>query len=219
MATRIITKILCDRCSFGREKEASTERVFCLDELWYELNLCEDHAKMFDRDWTGWTRLATDIDPPSGRERHSEWFSAERKRETERIRELRDKANTQAASAEFALRRAAEIELETAQREELNARQSIPGALEWRLVNHARERMLERGFTIHEVLTTAASPGTVVRQPWRGPDIAVHQRGDCRVVVNDRTKAIITVINRGVALETEQAHAARQASTQKASGH
>lgn len=212
MAKRTIVIDLCDRCGFGKESPATTERVFTPDgDLWYMLKLCEKHAEMYDRDMIGWTRLAADIDAPNMERQRSVFFTEERKRETERLRELTGKVNQEAASRAFADRRLREIELENAQREELLARQRIPGALDWRLVNHARERMLERNFTIEEVLRTAAQPAVVRRQPWRGPEFAVHERDDCRVVVNDQTKAIITVINRNSTLETEESHRQAQA--------
>src|SRR5258708_7651411 len=97
------------------------------------------------------------------------------------------------------MRRAEEL----AQEVEEHAFKLIPGARKWTLTRHARERMMERGFTPADVLMAVTMPKTTMRQPWRGPDIALHIRDDCRVVVNDRCHQIVTVIDRSTVLETE----------------
>lgn len=196
MATLRKTITECDRCSFGTVKEATTERKFYLDELWWKLDLCEEHAKLFDREWGGWTRLAQEIDGPQPDRVHSNYFTAERKRETERLRELRDKAQREAASREFAARRAAEIEEETRIAAEAHARNSIPGAAKWSLTTHARARMVQREFTIEDVLRTAAEPHFTEARPERGKDIWLRQRGQCRVIVDATSHTIITVVDR-----------------------
>lgn len=197
---RVVT--YCNRCGFGSELPATTERTFSIEDAHYKLDLCEEHGKLFDREMGRWSMVADDVEAPTIRHR-SEYFTSERVREAKRIAELRAKVAEQAASKEFAQRRALEIEAESAVKEEAHARHSIPGAMAWGLTTHARERMVERGFTISEVLQTVAHPAAIVEQPWRGPFIEVRQRGDCRVAVNAQEKAIITVIDRSDVLETE----------------
>jgi hypothetical protein len=207
VAQRNIENRVCDRCDFSRAAEATTHRNFTIDETHYRLELCDKHAAMFDRDLGTWTLLAAEVEPTRAR---SQFFGEEERRRTARIRELKERANSEAASQAFAERRAKEIDSETLQRAEFNARQLIPGALKWRLTDHARERMVERGFAIEEVLRAAATPGVVIRQPWRGPAIAVHSLGDCRVAVNESTYAIITVIDRTSPLESDPRERAAQ---------
>lgn len=202
-----VTKVIdvCDRCVPGREKVATVTKELSPDGSFYELKLCETHGDMYDRDMSGWTRLAKEIDPPRAGRSHSEFFTAERRAETQRIKELREKANDAQASKAFAARRAAEIEKDLAAQEEVRARQSIPGAMNWKLTDHARERMVERGFTIFEVLQAAALPDTTYNQIWGGEhDKEIYQRNDCRVAVNPALKVIITVIDRSTQLQTTQ---------------
>lgn len=203
---------VCDRCAFGKERPSTTERVLSVDDSFFKLKLCESHGQMFDRDISGWTRVASEMDAPVAR-RKSQYFTDEIKRENARITELRQKANDAAASKEFAERRRVEIEAQQAREAELHARQSVPGGLLWRLTDHARERTAQRGFTFEEVFSTAAFPEHTIEQPWRGPHIAVQQRGDCRIAVNTNTHAIITVIDRNSVLETAPPEGAPQKAT------
>lgn len=212
---KTVTKTLevCDRDQFGKARVATQTRVYSLENRWYRLRLCDEHAEMFDRDMGRWTHLSEEIDPPTeyvttSRVR-SEFFTAELledARRTTRIREAAEAARRQAASEEFARRRRAEIDAETALQEEEHAFKTIPNARLWRLSQHARQRMGERGFDVDDVLRTATTPMHTYRQPWRGDDIAIYQRGDCRIAVNDTERVIITVIDRSDTLETESTH-------------
>lgn len=192
---------VCNRCIPSKAKEVTVKRTFALDGSWYELPLCDEHAATFDRDLGRWTMIADEIDAPNGRTK-SEYFTAERRREALRIAELRTKAANKIASENFAERRRAELDAEAEDRAEHEARQTIPGALNWNLTDHARERMAERGFSIFDTLQAAAQPKQTFRQPWRGPFVAVNQHGDCRVIVNEAEKLIITVMDRSFATPT-----------------
>jgi hypothetical protein len=201
MAKRIVTIDVCDRCAFNSAKPATEVRDFSEGGQAYRLKLCEQHAAMYDRERSGWTRLAEEVDTELPRIR-SQHFNEERRAEARRIVVLRERAARAASSNDYATRRRQEIDDAEAHAADERALRSIPGALNWRLTTHAAERMIERGFDVSEVLGAAARPSTVVRQPWRGEHIAVHGVGDCRVVVNTDTKAIITVIDRSDRLET-----------------
>lgn len=190
----------CDRCSFGVNRRATGKRVFALDDRYYELDLCETHLDAFDRDLGGWTRLAAEIDNPYSKSgpQQSSMFTRERAELAHSVNRRSDELRQQDEQSAFAQRRAEALAAEI----EEHAFKTIPGARKWTLTRHARERMLQRNFTPAEVLMVATMPGTKMRQPWRGPDIAVHVRGDCRVVVDDRCHQIITVIDRSAVLET-----------------
>lgn len=193
--------ILCDRCAFGGEKPATEERRYAIEDRYYLLELCQEHAEMFDRDMSRWTRVSQDIDNPyAGTRGRSEFFTREATEQTRRARELAEKARKEAASRDFAARRAAEIAME----EEQHLRKSLPGALAWALTTHARERMVERGFTLEDLYRTATQPEHTYPQEWRGPDVAIYQRGDCRLAVNTRQQVVITVIDRNDVLETAE---------------
>lgn len=100
---------VCDRCAFGQEKPATTERTFALEDRYYKLDLCEQHATMFDRDLGGWTRLAAEVEGPGARQR-SVFFTAERRAETVRLRELMERQQREAAAVAAAELRRREIE-------------------------------------------------------------------------------------------------------------
>lgn len=193
---------VCDRCPYGTAKPATAKHVVIIDGEACELVLCEPHDTMFNRDMYTWTRLGKEIDAPVRPHIRSVTFTEERKEEARRLTQLREKAHADAAMQSYVKQRLAQIDVAIETAEEKRERQSIPGALGWRLTTHAAERMQERGFTVREVLQAAAMPKTVVRQPWRGDHIAIHCYDNCRVVVDDVTKAIITVIDRNDTLET-----------------
>lgn len=174
---------VCDRCN----KDAVTSRDLVVDGERRRLDLCDIHNARFDNDLIKWTSIGTPETSTS-----VSFFNDQqrllllREREAERTRIASD--------AEDAEKHA-----------EKAARKSIPGALKWDVLPHARQRAVKRGFGIVQVLMTAAQPEHTRRQPWRGPDIAIFQRGECRLVVNDRDRKVITVIDRS---EEEEDHAA-----------
>jgi hypothetical protein len=52
----------CDRCA---SRKAATDTVrFAYDGNTYEIDVCEQHAAMLDRDMRGWTRLARELEQP-----------------------------------------------------------------------------------------------------------------------------------------------------------
>jgi hypothetical protein len=194
--TRVKTEVhICDRCAFGTEKPATEHRIFSIDEDYYELDVCEKHAEMFDRDLSGWTRLAAEIDGPK-HARKSQFFTKERQEETRRINEARDRIARQAHDQEFAQRRSAEIELEEALTEERNARQTIAGAMRWSITKHARERIKEYGYSYDEVLQAAAFPTHHYQDSSRRAREVIYYADTCRIAVDEHTHTVITVLPR-----------------------
>jgi hypothetical protein len=214
--------VTCDRCAFNNVLEASQERRFAIDDRYYELDLCEKHAEMFDRELGGWTRLAAEIDDPyaelHGRGRpRSEYFTEQRRAETRRIRELAERADERARVEVAAAKRAERIDEEERLRrlveedpaeaaarraaEELTARRSIPGAMKWKLTEHAIDRMELRGYTIYDALLTASQPHKILPDPKGVPNVKIHERSGCRVVLNVRSYDILTVIDRYKAVD------------------
>lgn len=79
---------------------------------------------------------------------------------------------------------------------------SLTGAaLSWEISNHGRGRAAELGFSINEVLLTAAYPEvSYVSGPGYPPGAMLHQRGDCAVAVLPSRRLVLTVLLR----KTEQ---------------
>lgn len=229
MARREVTVAGCERCPYTSAEQATAERIWAVEDRYYRLRLCARHAAAFDRELGAWTMLAEEVDNPydtAGQRRSSPFFTAERKRETARLRELRDRAiqraaESAAAEAAEAAAHARRAQFEAAEHpggsagaspaaapphvdaDELAARRAIPGAFSWGLTTHARQRAAQRGFSIAAVLRTAAQPEHTYRQSHRGPGIALYSRGDCRVVVDTETQTIITVVDRSAAWDAE----------------
>lgn len=203
MAVRKSVINVCDRDGFGKERPAAGERIYNYNGLWYKLKLCEQHLDAFDRDIGSWSRLAQEVDAPNGRE-HSEYFNAERREETRRLRELTERVNERANSDAAAAARAKQLADEEAQEEKRKADEAlrhtwttVPGAMSWTMTNHARQRMHEYGFQPDDLLKAAAMPDQSYTQPWNNNDNSkVHRSADCRIIVNETDKVIITVLPR-----------------------
>lgn len=204
---------ICDRCAFGTEKKADDERVYALEDRYYRLDLCPKHRDQFDREMSVWTRLSAEIDSPyanvESRPRRSTFFNPEDQlQDARRLRELRERKEQR--EIEAARLKAAEREAQRKLSEE-HARRAIPGAMKWTLSLHAYQRLVQRGVSIYEVLETAANPEQTYYQPWRGDLIAIYQRENCRLVINEGDHTVVTVIDREKELEADpRAHAHHQ---------
>ena len=73
--------------------------------------------------------------------------------------------------------------------------------MNFRLTDHARERMYERGFTPWDVFHAVANPTHITKQPWLHPTREVAYRDDCRVVFDQANGGVVTVIPRGAKVE------------------
>lgn len=199
MASVRIPVRICDRCLMGKEKPATTKRTFAIEDRYSEIDLCDQHADAFDRDIGQWIQLATDIENPYDRAGRSTTFTRERAEDAKRVIEQSAALQRQHEQSVLEAERAKAM----IKKAEEDAFKAIPGAMKWTLTRHARQRMMERGFTPTEVLM-AVTVGNIVKQPWRGPAVEVHSRAGCRVVVETRTHQIVTVIERDTALETAE---------------
>lgn len=202
----------CDRCL--RPTPATVTVRFCVDDQWYEMDLDDKHAEMWDREISPWRRVAREIDAP-----RRTVFTAERRerhREVNQLRDLAARAQQEAAAKVRGAERAQQIadaehrevhnRMTQAHREwETGVKRSIPGALLWGLSDHAWERMQQRGFELADVLWTATHPQATYQQPWRGLGQAIYVRDirdgagtvvrRCRLVVDELHRTVITVIN------------------------
>lgn len=202
MATVRTTIRTCDRCAFGKVLPASTHRTFAIEDRYYRIDLCDKDAAAFDRDLGAWTRLAVDIDNPydSSSRPASATYTPERAERARVVLQQSDEIRHAEQQTIFAKKRAEQL----AEEAEKHARQTIPGALNWTMTRHARERMLKRGFTAGEVYMAVTIPSHRIDQDWRNPGTVLCIRNECRVVVNAKTHIIITVIDRDAKLETAQ---------------
>lgn len=80
-------------------------------------------------------------------------------------------------------------------------------AFRWALTDHARERMVERGFTMQEVLFACESPEVVTQGSGDRANLSQHLHGRCLVIVDPVTCSVITVKVNG---ETKQSWQAKQ---------
>jgi hypothetical protein len=63
----------------------------------------------------------------------------------------------------------------------------------WTLTYHAQEQAEARGYTLEEVLATAAMPE--MKLPCNGEGKMAYVRGDCRIVVNPVDQVVVTVMD------------------------
>ena len=203
-----VTKVIdvCDRCMTGREKPGTERRRFALEDLWYELLLCTGHAQMFDREQAPWVQLAKEIDPPKNGPAHSQFFTRERVAESRRIAELREAANKQAAAVVRAHERSEAYDRSEEEAAEFEARAHMPGAADWRITQHARDRLHSRQISITDVFKTLTGPHHSYAQPHRGAGAAVYQRGHLRLGVDERNKTVLTVIDTRKPDDNEPGH-------------
>ena len=165
--------------------------------------LCTGHAQMFDREQAPWVQLAKEIDPPKNGHGHSQFFTRERVAESRRIAELREAAQRQAAATVRAHERSEDYERSDEEAAEFEARAHMPGAADWRITQHARDRLHLREVNITDVFKTLTSPQHTYAQPHRGQGHAVYQRGDLRLGVDERNKTCMTVIDKSKPVDME----------------
>lgn len=168
---------VCDRC-LG-EKRAENHERFTFMGTDYELDLCDKHADMLQRDMGAWTRVAREVERPT-------YFPAvvELPR-PERVIPLPEPATGDSSPKP--------PPAETAE----PAVEPIPvSAMQWRWSEHAEKRLAERGpqygFDRRDVLLAIAKGVTypVADEPKKKRKVL----GPVSVVVEPRKKTIVTVM-------------------------
>lgn len=178
MARMQVKKRFCDRCI--KDTLAVTTLKFSVGEIEYELDVCDKHADMFQRDMLGWTRLAREKERPNFFGRTAVALSNHRT--------LTRQESDRAAAARTA---------EEQQREQ-QILEHIPGpALNWTLSDHAEEQLEKRGpaygFGRREVLLAAHAP----EHSYLADPAATtyrHNRGPVSCVVDRERQIIVTVM-------------------------
>lgn len=172
-----VEKPACGRCF--TPTLATTKRKFSVDDSHYLINLCDKHAAMFDKDFLTWSNYGYDDEA---------YLPAQRMFTVDQI-------ERQKAAAELRAKQAPEPMLPVAEPARvlpIHVEHAMRTA--WSMTAHARERMIERGYTELEVLQTATHPDAVIDADgnWYGPDCNVYQLRDCQIVVKPKAKLVIT---------------------------
>lgn len=189
MASKTVVVAECDRCP-RKNRSARTVR-FTWEGREYELELCEQHADMLDRELSGWARLAREIERPAP---FAAVMSATKERELDRAaRHLveRDK-------------KAAALKVPTGFVPPPDGTVAIvrkpPHWDHWTITKHAAEQMEERDITENEVRWCAAAPHVSIPPDDDAPedkkDEWVYRRGDVICIVNPSDRVVITVLHR-----------------------
>lgn len=191
MSRITVSRKVCDRCAIGKEQIATTTRLFSVGDERYEIDLCETHAAMFDRELMGWSRLARPLEDVFAKA-SSSFFGD--KAFARKAAELRAKA----AAASAAIMEDAKTSEATVHH--LPATDLKPGERHrngWLLTAHAAERAEERGYSLAQVMEAAAYP-RISRDSNADdrPYTRIHIHDDCAVIVNPFEKVIITVLHR-----------------------
>lgn len=193
---------VCDRCAFGKEKDATTTRRFSVEGNALILKLCEPHGQMFDRDMIGWERLAAEDQfhatiKVSRSEAYFTEDERERARRTAVLREQQQHQDEETRRETEALKLEQENwNLRVTAARAAQADRPNPLVMKWTVTEHARERMNERGYQLDDVLECAEHPmHTFPADPTKhGSDARVYQREHDFVVVVPNRHVIITVL-------------------------
>lgn len=182
MARRIVRSSTCDRCY--QERTATTTVQFCFGDNTYVLDLCNEHAGLWEQDMLAWVRLARDA--------------------TEAHTQVRAKPSW-TPGARYAPKvviperppvvRVLEPDIAPYDGPEPTYDPRPEPVPSWTISTHAKERMEQRGVGLSEVLLTADSPMT--RRPGREPELTVLERDDIKVVVHERRRIVVTVSRKG----------------------
>lgn len=197
---RVTKKItVCDRDALGREKPATAKRTLSVEGISYTLRLCEEHARMFDREMFAWTRLGEElaaVTPMFG----SKYAEDARKAATLRARQQPVHSHHEAQESAPQIPAPSISHRPHRLGQPLSAEQVKPGerySNGWLLTPHAAERAEQRRYSIDEVLTAAARPEITYDDQAAGGVIRrIHQAGGCAVAVNTQEKVVLTVLHR-----------------------
>lgn len=190
----------CDRC-FGTKKRATHRIRFVIRGVPYETCLCDDHQVMFDRDMQAWTRMARElgatpltgpttdpdqrgkVDPPAPIGKPYRPPSQRYRPDPAPLVVSRGEVIDHDADQVTPFVLPDDIRPETIER--------------WSqgFTDHARERMVLRNVTAQEVLRVIQSTDKTIRRPGKpgADDTALYIRGDVKVIVNERTRIVLTV--------------------------
>jgi hypothetical protein len=181
----------CDRCPTNRQVPATGTFRFSFGDHVWEIDLCEQHLKMIERDFWAWARLGREVEQQGvglmfGSEYH---MTARRTAELRTVQAAEDRTRDEAKAA---ITSAAKRGDELLREQVSGPRPAAPNdASAYVFTEHALMRLREREVRAIDAIWAASDP-TIVREA-RQPGLAVHERNGVKVVLNPNTKAIITV--------------------------
>lgn len=173
----------CVRC-FGNATPATNLTRFGYKGVPYQVALCQSHQVMLDRDMTAWIRTAHELGmPPATPDPRPDDPGRRMKVTPPPAPRLVPEGNEADWDGPLSFLQPEEI---------------APGTLEvWgdAFTEHARHRMAERGITRQQVWRTIQASGKTVRRPAKpdAPDTAIYEYLDVKVVVDERTRSVLTV--------------------------
>lgn len=170
----------CERCPLNHVRKATVTKRFSVDDEDLEIHLCSKCHAAFRREIGLWQRLAHTVDrePPVP---VRPVIDKDARDATRRIRAIRENATAQAREKADAV-----------------AAKSLPNGVdlnEWRVDPYVLQRIKERGFKTVDVIAAATYPTSTSHREEDGPDLWRHSRGKIHLIVNRRTRTVITVMN------------------------
>lgn len=185
MAKRLIKVTVCDRCPVNKQRPATHPNVrFGFGENRWKIALCDQHYDMLSRDLYAWGLLGEEVE-----ETNKPTFR--QTPELRRLAELRTRQSQEDREIARAGRDYSVVAVGSQLVERLGGVDVPHWHKDWYFTQHALDRMEEREVDVIEVLRTCVDPQK--SRTAREPGLVIHERGETKVVLNPRTKVIITV--------------------------
>ena len=187
MGRKLVKVKDCDRCPTNRQVPATGTFRFSFGDHHWEIDLCDAHLKMIERDMYAWARLGREV------EQHGvgRMFGSEYHRQPRRTAELRTAQTAEDAAKERVTSNAKRGD-ELLAEQVTGPRPAAPAdASEYVFTEHALQRLREREVNPIDALWAASDP--TIKREARQPGLTLHERNGIKVVLNPHTKAIITV--------------------------
>lgn len=181
VARKLVKVDVCDRCPSGREKRATSTEFLSLGQTTVKLHLCDKHGRDLDRDFWLWGQLGETLEKQSAGKYNSDYVADARRAAELRAQQVEKERAEQAIESVPAAEAVSRAQMVT-----------LPyWASSWVFTKHAMERLHERDITAVQALSAACTPS--VTRMGRTDDTAIHENEHAKVVVNKKTKEILTV--------------------------
>jgi len=202
MKKKVATQ-LCNRCPVGKELAATQNVILALGDTRWRLQLCEDCGRRLERDMFAWGRLGESLGDANSKNslsylsadylvqaRHAAELRSSQERKPEKMAIFDSKVaifEPGPVTSQLNLPHNASQWRFTEHASQLN----LPhNASQWRFTEHAIERMEEREISVVEALRAASAPQ--ITREGKLPGTALHETVGIKVVVNVKTKHILT---------------------------
>ena len=184
MKKKVATQ-LCNRCPVGKELAATQNVILALGDTRWRLQLCEDCGRRLERDMFAWGRLGESLGDANSKNSLS-YLSADYLVQARHAAELRSSQERKPEKMAIFDSKVAIFEPGP-----VTSQLNLPhNASQWRFTEHAIERMEEREISVVEALRAASAPQ--ITREGKLPGTALHETVGIKVVVNVKTKHILT---------------------------